>query len=218
MEMNLRSAIVISFIIHAGLFMPFYNSHIIKMEIEKRNSVVVDYVILKEIVDAINTNKEVVLKTPETPRLDIQKEIAEKQQDAAKMEADLKKSAEMIQAKSIVDDAAKSASKDAEKKEAALKSNRDYINYYQIIREKIRARLKNNYMYYKNEGDVYLSFTINPNGTLLTYNVDRTRSTNDEVLLHITLSSLKAVSPFPPIPKNLGLPKMSFSLMISFKK
>jgi len=217
MEMNLRSAIVISFIIHASLFAPFYNHHLIKMELEKRNSVVVDYIVLKEIIEAINTNKEVVLRTPETSQIDIQKDITVKQQEAARKEADFKKSAQANQLKAKDDDVLKVASSESAKKEAALKSDKDYISYYELIREKIRARLKNNYKYYKNEGDVYLSFTINPNGSLLIYNIDRAKSTTDEVLLHITSTSIKAVSPFPPIPRTLSLPKISFSIVISFK-
>lgn len=205
MEMTLRSAIIISAVIHVCLFAPFYNQNLIKMEMEKKRTVVVDYVVLKEIAEAIKANKEVVLKTPETPRIDIQKEITPKQEEA-KAE------------KSKGDAAAKAAAREAEKKDAALKSNKDYISYYQIIREKIRARLKNNYRYYSNEGDVYLSFAINPNGSLSSYSIDRSRSTTNEVLLHITAESLKAVSPFPVIPKTLSSSKMSFSIMISFKR
>ena len=42
-----------------------------------------------------------------------------------------------------------------------IKSTEDYINYYQLIREKIRRRLKDNYIGYSKEGEVYLTFTLN---------------------------------------------------------
>lgn len=222
MNMSLKGALILSAIIHAVVFAPFYNQHILKLEIEKKNSVVVDYVVLKEIVNAIQTNREVVLKRPETPRIDIKKEITVKPESADQRKADHKK---RLEAKKLKEkngprklSAAEETAKEAAKKEVQLKSNKDYVNYYQLIREKIRHRLKENYGYYNREGDVYLTFTITPNGSLLTYNVDRARSTNDEVLIHIASASLKAVSPFPPIPRSFSAPKMSFNIIISFKK
>ncbi len=222
MDMSLRSAFIISAVIHAAVFTPFYNQHMLRQETEKRNSVIVDYVVLKEIANAIAMNKEVVMRLAETPRIEIKKEIAVKPQQADQKKTDYKKRLEARKKKekerSHKQDAAKSASEAAAKKDAELTSNKDYVSYYQLIREKIRARLKTNYAYYSHEGDVYLSFTITPNGTLLTYRIDRAKSTQDEVLLHITATSLKAVSPFPPMPRSLSAPKMSFSIIISFRK
>lgn len=206
--MTLRSAIIISSLIHACIFAPFYNQNFIRQAMEKKNTVVVDYVILKEIAAAITTNKEVTLKTPETPSIDVQKQVA----PAPQIKTDTNKEALKKKAE------ARKVKEDAAKKEKELKSKKDYINYYQLIREKIRARLKNNYSYYNREGDVYLTFTLASNGTLQGFEIDRARSTRDEVLLHITAASLKAVSPFPPIPKTLAAPKMTFSIAISFKK
>lgn len=209
MQMSLSNAIIISAIIHVGLFTPFYNKNLINIELEKRRSIVVDYLVLKEIAQALKTDKEVALKIPETPKIDIKKEVDIKPQEPLKKEALASKSPE---------DTTNAEKRAAERKEAALKSNSDYINYYQLIREKIRARLKDNYRHYNREGDVYIAFTINQNGSLVSYSVDRSKSTSDEVLLHITAASLKAVSPFPGIPKNISMPQMSFSIMISFKK
>lgn len=222
MEITLRGAFIISAIIHACAFVPFYNQRWLRQESEKKNTVVVDYVILKEIAAAITTNKEVVLKRPETPRIDIQKEIAMKPQPAPKVKADNRKSAKYSSLKdktnSRKEDTVKKSAKEAVKKNAALKQNRDYVSYYQLIREKIRSRLKDNYRYYNREGDVYLSFTLTPNGSLLSYSIDKARSTQDDVLLQITGNSLKAISPFPSLPRSLTASKMSFSIAISFKK
>ena len=222
MDITLRGAIVISAIIHAGLFAPFYNQHLLRQELEKKNTVVVDYVILKEIAAAIATDKEVVLKAPETPRIDIQKEVAVKPQPAVQGKADNKKNAKSgklkERTKSHKRDAVKDSSKEAAKYEAQLKQDKDYVNYYQLIREKIRSRLKDNYQYYSREGEVYLSFVLTQNGSLLSYAIDRSKSTQDEVLLHITATSLKAISPFPALPRSLSMSKMSFSIVISFKK
>lgn len=217
MEISLRSAVIISTIIHCVVFAPFYNQHMIKLELEKRNAIVVDYIVLKEMAQAIKTNKEAAVNIPDTSKIDIKSEITAKQDEADKKEAEQKRSVPPQELKdrdrTMGEDAVKAASR-----EAALKSNKDYINYYQFIREKIRARLKNNYRYYKNEGDIYLSFTISPSGYLQAYNIDRQRSTGDEVLLHITIESLKAVSPFPAIPRTISQPRTSFSIIISFKK
>ena len=61
MGITLRGAFIISAVIHAGLFAPFYNQYLLQQELEKKNTIVVDYVVLKEIAIAIATNKEVVL-------------------------------------------------------------------------------------------------------------------------------------------------------------
>jgi outer membrane biosynthesis protein TonB len=222
MDITLKGAFIISAIIHAGLFAPFYNQHLLRQELEKKNTTVVDYVVLKEIATAIATNKEVVIKKPETLRVDIQKEITVKPQPAAQVKADDKKSAKSSKLKERTKahkkDALKNAPVTAAQKEAQVKQNKDYINYYQLIREKIRSRLKDNYQYYNREGEVRLSFVLTQNGSLLSYAIDRANSTQDEVLLNITTTSLKAVSPFPALPRSLSMSKMSFNIVISFKK
>ena len=222
MDISLRGAFIISVIIHAGVFAPFYNQHLLQMEMEKKNSVVVDYVILKEIAAAIATNKEVVLKRPETPRIDIQKEVAVKPQPVPQGQADNRNSSKTSKLKDRTKlhkhGAVRDTAKDQVKTDARLKKDRDYVNYYQLIREKIRSKLKDNYQYYKREGDVYLSFTLTQNGSLLTYSIDSAKSTQDETLLHITATSLKAISPFPALPKSLSASQMSFNIVISFKK
>ena len=222
MDITLKGAFIISAIIHAGLFAPFYNQHLLRQELEKKNTVVVDYVILNDIATAIATNKEVVLKRPETPLIDIQKEVAVKPQSDPQIKTNNRNSMKSDKLKEIAKthkmDAAKGSSKEAVKKEVQLKQGKDYVNYYQLIREKIRSKLKDNYQYYNREGEVYLSFVLTQNGSLLSYEIDRSKSIQDDVLLHITSTSLKAISPFPALPKSLSMSKMSFSIVISFKK
>jgi len=209
-------------IIHAGLFAPFYNRDLLRQEMEKKNTVVVDYVILKELAAAIATNREVAIRRPETPQIDIRKDVDVKPQPANQVKADDKNSARSkelkAKAKSRRRDAAKDPSAEAAKKEARLKQSTDYVNYYQLIREKIRSRLKESYQYYNREGEVYLSFVLTQNGSLLSYSIDHSKSTQDQVLLNITATSIKAISPFPALPRSLSSSKMSFNLAISFKK
>jgi TonB family protein len=104
------------------------------------------------------------------------------------------------------------------KKETKLKSTRDYISYYSLLRERVRRRLKENYRNYAKEGDVYLTFGLSADGTLLTLNIDDARSSADIVLRDMALKSLKEASPFPRFPKGLTVPKMSFSVLISFRR
>jgi outer membrane biosynthesis protein TonB len=222
MDITLRSAFAVSAIIHACIFAPFYNQQMLRQELEKKNTTVVDYVMLKKIATAIDTNKEVVLKKPETPKIDIRKEATIKPQPATQVKSEDKKSAKSNRlkekTKSHKKGAVKVASEAAAKKEAQLKQNKDYVNYYQLIREKIRSRLKDNYQNYNREGEVYLSFILTQNGSLLSYSIDRSKSTEDETLLDITTTSLKAISPFPALPRSLSMSKMSFNIVISFKK
>jgi hypothetical protein len=222
MDISLKGAFIVSAIIHAGLFAPFYNQQLLRQELEKKNTVVVDYVILKDIATAISKDKEVALKRPETPSIDIQKEVAMKPQPARQVKVDGKKNTKSSRLKertnSRKSDAAKVSSEETAKKEAELRQTKDYVNYYQLIREKIRSRLKDNYQYYRREGEVYLSFVLTQNGSLLSYDIDRSRSTEDEMLLQITARSLKSISPFPPLPRSLGMSRMSFGIAISFKK
>ena len=220
MNITLRSAFIISVIIHVVVFTPFYGQHLLRQEIEKKNTVVVDYVILKEIVAAMNTNKEVILKKPETPRIDIQKEVTAKPQPAPKVKTDKRKSSKARELKEKATSSKRDAVKNSAKisAKARKKQKEDYVNYYQLIREKIRSKLKNNYQKYKREGDVYLSFALTQNGSLLTYTIDRAKSTQDDALLNITATSLKALSPFPVLPRSLARSKMSFNVVISFKK
>lgn len=222
MDITLRGAFILSAIIHAGIFVPFYNQHMLQKEIEKKNTVTVDYVILKEIAAAIATNKEIVLKRPQTPQIDMQKEVTVKPQPSSQTKTDNKNTRKSDRLKektmSRKRGAVKNSSVEAAKREARLKKTSDYVNYYQLIREKIRSRLKDNYQYYNREGEVHLSFVLTQNGSLLSYNIDRSKSTQDEMLLSITATSLKAISPFPALPRSLSMSKMSFNIVISFKK
>jgi TonB family protein len=107
---------------------------------------------------------------------------------------------------------------DVAKKQAKVKSTKDYINYYQLLREKIRRRLKANYSDDLLEGEVVLNFTLDARGALLSCSADRANSVKDETLVRVAEKSLRDASPFSPFPKGLDIPRMSFSVAVSFKK
>jgi TonB family protein len=99
-----------------------------------------------------------------------------------------------------------------------ISSRRDYVSYYQLIREKVRRRLKINYRGRDDEGEVRLVFTVSSDGRLLAHDADRERSVRDESLIDIALASLREASPFPEFPKGLTASEMSFNLTVAFKK
>ena len=188
-----------------------------QLRTDNKNSVIVDYVVLKEMLKAADSNnKEVTVKVADIPARPV---LGEQKKEELKPQAGIGK----INIKDGPDHpgVAGSASGSGVGVKEGQQSgrNRDYMNYYQLIREKVRKRLKDNYGYYNREGEVCLSFTIRPNGSLISYSIDRAKSAKDEVLLHITVASLKAVSPFPPVPRSLlTTPNISFNIVISFKK
>lgn len=104
------------------------------------------------------------------------------------------------------------------KSQAPLKAKKDYINYYQLIREKIRQRLKERYSRVCGEGDVAVVFILNSSGSLSAVEIEEAKSTRDSNLGQIAVASVKDAAPFPPFPGELPVAKMSFDLTVSFKK
>lgn len=94
----------------------------------------------------------------------------------------------------------------------------EYIGYYKVIREKIMQKLRYLYKYHYKNGDIYLSFVLKSDGKLEGFYVDRVKSAPDNTLIDIATTSLKRSSPFPPFPKGLASPKVSFNVIISFKE
>ena len=100
--------------------------------------------------------------------------------------------------------------------EKSLRKNPAYMNYYRLIREKIR---KNTYSYYKNDdkGKVFLNFVVLKSGELqsLFLGPDSVASSS---LKEITLASVKNAAPFPPFPEELkSYAHLKFSIPIYFK-
>lgn len=97
-------------------------------------------------------------------------------------------------------------------------NDKEYITYCQMIRERIKERLKNKYTGYFKEGDVDLYFLVRSDGRLLRFDIDPKNSTDDGRLIDITVLSLKKSSPFPPFPKGLDADELPFFVTISFKE
>ena len=100
-------------------------------------------------------------------------------------------------------------------KQKKLKKNPAYMNYYRIIREKIRA---NAYRYYgsKEEGQVFLTFIISNDGKLQRLYLDNNPGTAKK-LVQISLKSITDAAPFPHFPPQLNYTKLQFNISIYFK-
>jgi len=94
--------------------------------------------------------------------------------------------------------------------------NPSYINYYQIVREKIRRAAYQNYTRAE-VGEVYLSFLIFSDGSLKTVQLIEEKSSSSPYLKETALRSIKEASPFPNFPKELDYPQLSFNVVISFE-
>ncbi len=100
--------------------------------------------------------------------------------------------------------------------EMAKIDNPSYINYYQIVREKIRRSAYQNYT--RNEtGEVYVSFAISNDGYIKGVNLIEEKTTANDYLRNIALRSVRDASPFPDFPKELDYPQLSFNIIISFE-
>ena len=100
-------------------------------------------------------------------------------------------------------------------REKELKKNPAYMDYYHLIREKIRV---NAYRYYNSssQGQVFLTFIVSNGGNLEEIYLNATSSENKE-LTEIALKSIKEAAPFPPFPPELNYPRLQFNVSIYFK-
>ncbi|UCC95345.1 MAG: TonB family protein [Candidatus Omnitrophota bacterium] len=91
-----------------------------------------------------------------------------------------------------------------------------YMDYYRLIREKIRG---NAYRYYhtRDRGEVFLSFVIRQNGHIEGLHLNRGSASNGR-LRKIALESVKDAAPFPAFPDELTqYARLQFNISIHFK-
>ncbi len=93
-----------------------------------------------------------------------------------------------------------------------------YLNYYQSIRMRIRQIAYKKYRQNMPQGDVFLSFSLERSGKLISAFVDRGRSSADYELCELALDSLREASPFDPFPKELIQEELSFNVIVSFRR
>jgi len=97
-------------------------------------------------------------------------------------------------------------------------TNPKYINYNDQIRNKIENRA---YFYADSpdfqSGEVYLTFVLLANGQLRETKIIESKTRANDYLKTIGLRSIKESSPFPPFPKDLNYPELTFNVIISFE-
>jgi TonB family protein len=94
--------------------------------------------------------------------------------------------------------------------------NPSYINYYQLVREKIRRAAYQNYTR-TDIGEVYVSFIVSGDGSLKDMRLVEEKSSSNKYLKETALRSVRSASPFPAFPKELDYPQLSFNIAISFE-
>ena len=230
MDITLKSAFVVSTMIHAAIAVPLYHNNLLRSDFVKKDPAIVDYIILKEIsnIAIANTGRKDTAAVADQDKIGVKKAATPVAVEARPKKAAMHTRWEYLKRfeaarlketkRELAGRPTEQNLQEAAKKEVQIKSSKDYQDYYGYLKEKIRTRLQANYRFYKGEGDVYISFVLGSKGQLLSYAIDRSKSAKDEVLLHITGASLMAVSPLPPLPKIISEPKMSFSITVSFKK
>ncbi len=100
--------------------------------------------------------------------------------------------------------------------EKEMEKNPAYMDYYRLIREKIRANTYHNYNTNR-KGEVLVGFVVNKDGTLHNIKLDP-ESISNEGLRDIALESIKESAPFPAFPAELEkYSQLRFSVSIYFK-
>jgi TonB family protein len=195
------NAFVISVCLHAAAILPLCG--VPSAERAEKKDMVVDYVKLKEDAEVKDSVNDAVMNIPETPKVELKPKV----ETAPAPDASVSRT-----------EAGKDSPREMAEKQARIKATKEYIGYYQLLREKIRSNVKRRYRSYYGEGEVRLNFVLNSGGKLTESAVDEAASSKDRTLKEIAVSSLREASPFPQFPKALSLPRMSFDVTIVFKK
>jgi len=94
--------------------------------------------------------------------------------------------------------------------------NPQYIQYYQIVRNRIKDRAYANYGKF-DAGEVYLTFILDSAGALKRIKVIEERTRANQYLRQISMRSVEESNPFPAFPPELQYPELSFNVIISYE-
>lgn len=95
-------------------------------------------------------------------------------------------------------------------------NNPVYLDYYQIVRNKIKERAYRNYSR-TDAGEVYLTFVLASDGSLKQIKLVDEKTSGGTYLKDVGLKSIRDSSPFPSFPRDLAYPELSFNVIISFE-
>lgn len=95
-------------------------------------------------------------------------------------------------------------------------NNPVYLDYYQIVRNRIKDRAYRNYSR-MDAGEVYLTFVLASDGSLKQIKLVDEKTSGGTYLKDVGLKSIRDSSPFPSFPHDLAYPELSFNVVISFE-
>jgi len=121
-------------------------------------------------------------------------------------------------AEEAVKQAVASDKKDDYIEEKDLRKLEDYIQYYELIREKIKRNITETYTASGKEGRVEVVFSLSKSGALKNISVDEKKSVRNSYLKETALLSVKRSAPFPSFPPSLNREELTFSIAIIFKR
>ncbi|MDD5618394.1 MAG: TonB family protein [Candidatus Omnitrophica bacterium] len=219
--------LLLSLIIHGAILatIPFYKNIPQKKELTNLEVTYKSFYAKKGMEDRAGISKELLsVKQKELPRATMPQEkprmeqpykfdtqeLAKPQETIAVSKPDLPMSTPKKQ-KIILRDFPVETSKDPA-----------YLNYREIIRKKIQDKVyyySEQYFYfdYPREGKIFVAFTIGPDGRLVSSSIVENKSSQDNTLKKIVITSIEKASPFQKIPKDLRYGNHSFNLEISFE-
>ena len=97
-------------------------------------------------------------------------------------------------------------------------TNPKYLSYNENIRQKIQERAYSHIHDPDLEsGEVYLTFVIDSSGKLTQVKIIPEKTKASSYLKDIGIRSIRDSSPFPPFPKDLNYPELTFNVVISFQ-
>lgn len=202
-------SLILSCCVHGALiFFPQHLSLFVKKTIPYRE-VRVNYYILDQ-------------KVKQEPKITVLKEVTKKQEEVKEVKPQEEKS--QITIKKISEKEEKI--KDQKKVIAEniilpdlppnFPNRPQYLNYYQIVRERIKLCAYRNYIG-DSTGEVFIRFTLASNGQLKANQVIDERSQAGNFLKQIALKSIRDAAPYPAFPKEIIHSELKFNTIISFE-
>ena len=101
--------------------------------------------------------------------------------------------------------------------EKELEELEEYIQYYELIRERIKKYVSRNYNAFKEEGGVGVVFSLYRSGALKDVQIDKTKSAENQALTRAALKSVRDAAPFPAFPESLKKDELTFNISIIFQ-
>ena len=189
-----RISLVLSLSIHLMAFSPWHGLRFPNKEKEIKKEIEVFYLI------------------PEEMPKDASLENIPQSYDLRKEEAKFKKNEKEQETILGTDDAANNIP------EEVSENLEEYIQYYELIRQRIKNIIENKYSHYRERGEVAVLFKLDSHGRIEELNYIREKSLASERLIEAALISVKDAAPFPKFPEKLKRDALSFSIQIVFQK